>query len=432
MRDNDIVEDFLLRPVPEAETLSGLKIATVLIALGLTLPVFMMGSQIVLAQGLLNGSLIITVGCGITALLALVTSLIGARLRVSTYVLLTMVFGQVGGKALNLMFAAMLIGWFANVADLLSVQLSSAVAATYGVSIPPIAYSTVALVLMTLTGTFGFRMMERFASLIVPLLFAFMIYVLFLAFGDGRIGAAVLKSGDGSLTVVDGLSAVVGSVILAGVLAPDFTRYARDGKAATRSVLALAIGYPLIMLIAAIPALVVNSADTMDVMMKLGLPSLALVVLALSTWSSNTGNLYSSTLTLATVLTKWPIWRLGLIGFVCAWLAAYFNASAYFVPFLVWMGVAAIPVAGVYVSAYLVHRSAPQQLANGSIQFKTKNFGAWLLGTVVGSGSVMTAGFIVPVPALEGLAASVFAFLLLHNRDLLPANRRRSEDPTAA
>ncbi|PDT43911.1 hypothetical protein CO661_32230 [Sinorhizobium fredii] len=214
-----------------------------------------MGSQIVLAQGLLKGSFIITVGCGITALLALMSSLIGARPRVSTYVLLTMVFGGVGGKVLNLMFAVMLIGWFANVADMLSVQLSGAVASTYGVSISPIVYSTVALVLMTLTGMFGFRIMERFASLMVPILSAFMLYVLFLSIGGDHIGPALARSGDGSLTATDGLSAVVGSVILAGVLAPDFTRYARDGRAAARSVLALAIGYPFIMLMAAIPAL---------------------------------------------------------------------------------------------------------------------------------------------------------------------------------
>ncbi|NVD43377.1 cytosine permease [Ensifer sp. HO-A22] len=432
MRDNDLIEDFLLRPVPEAETLSGLKIATVLIALGLTLPVFTMGSQIVLAQGLAKGSLIIALGCGITALVALVTSLIGSRLRVSTYVLLTMVFGNFGGKLLNLMFAVMLIGWFANVADMLSAQLSGAVASTYGVSISPIVYSTVALMLMTLTGTFGFRIMERFASVMVPILSAFMLYVLFLAIGDDTIGSAISKGGDGSLTATDGLSAVVGSVILAGVLAPDFTRYARDGKAAARSVLALAIGYPLIMLMAAIPALVVSSADTMDVMMQLGLPSLALVVLALSTWSSNTGNLYSSTLTLATVFTKRPIWQLGLIGFVCAWLAAYLNASNYFVPFLVWMGVAAIPVAGVYICAYVLHRAAPERLADCSGSFRAKNFVAWLLGTAIGSGSVMTAGFLVPVPALEGLAGSVLAFLLLNNKALFEVARERREDPTAA
>ncbi|WP_042779069.1 cytosine permease [Sinorhizobium fredii] len=167
-------------------------------------------------------------------------------------------------------------------------------------------------------------------------------------------------------------------------------------------------------------------------MIRLGLPSLALAVLALSTWSSNTGNLYSSTLTLGTVLTKRPIWQLGLVGFCCAWLAAYFNASTYFVPFLVWMGVAAIPVAGVYISTYALHRSAPERLAECSTRFKLKNFAAWILGTAVGSGSVMMSGFIIPVPALEGLIASVLAFLLLHNWELLPQAKQKREGPTAA
>lgn len=94
------------------------------------------------------------------------------------------------------------------------------------------------------------------------------------------------------------------------------------------------------------------------------------------------------------------------------------------------MGVAAIPVAGVYISACALYRSAPERLAECSTRFKVKNFAAWMLGA--GSGSVIASGFIIPVPALEGLAASVLAFVLLHNWELLSQAKQGREDPTAA
>lgn len=426
MRDNDLVEDFTLRPVPVEETISGLKIGIVLIALGMTLPIFSLGSQIVLAQGLLKGAVIMILGCGITALVGLATSLIGARVRVSTYVILTAVFGEAGGKLLNLMLAIILIGWFANVADMLGVQLSLALMSLYGLAVPAIACTTVALVLMTLTGIFGFKIMERFASVIVPVLLAFMLYVIYLSLARGDVGVALLRSGDGSLTVSQAVSAVLGSVILAGVLAPDFTRYARDEKAASRSVLALAVGYPCIMLLAAVPALILQSSDTMDIMVKLGLPSLALVVLALATWSSNTGNLYSSTLTLATVFPKRPIWQLGLVGFCCAWIASFFNASTYFVPFLVWLGIAAIPIAGVYVSAYFLLGAEPGKLVRRPVQFRLKNLAAWFFGTIVGCSSVLMDGFVIPAPALEGLVASILAFVVFNYGQIIGKSVPRS------
>ncbi|WP_164829629.1 hypothetical protein [Sinorhizobium meliloti] len=96
------------------------------------------------------------------------------------------------------------------------------------------------------------------------------------------------------------------------------------------------------------------------------------------------------------------------------------------------MGVAAIPVAGVYISACALYRSAPERLAECSTRFKVKNFAAWMLGAAVGSGSVIASGFIIPVPALEGLAASVLAFVLLHNWELLSQAKQGREDPTAA
>ncbi len=428
MSQQDLVEDFSLKPVPDGETLPGFKIAIVILAIGFTLPLFALGAQITQAQGIARGAAACFLGCSLVAALSLATSVLGGRLRLSTYVLLTLTFGRAGGRFINLILAVTLLGWFANVGDMLGTSVSETLRSFYHVSVPPFACTAIGLVLMTLTAIFGFRMMERFASVMVPLLSLFMIYVVMLSIERGGASTALEHRGDGSLSFVDAVSAVVGSVILTAVLAPDFTRYARSDRAAIFSIAGLAIGYPLIMLIAAVPAAILGQSDIMKIMISLGVPGLAIVMLVLATWTSNTGNLYSSTLTLATVFPSKPTWQLGVGGAAIALVAAFFHISDYFVPFLIVLGMAAIPIAGVYVpDRWFFGPRHPEvtdvrQLA----KIRPRNTIAWVGGTVIGYVSFATGGLITPIPAVDALGATVLLWILAHPAALTSACRPRT------
>ena len=426
MSEHDLVEDYTLQPVPAEQTMRGRQIAMVILAIGFTLPVFALGAQVTQAQGLVRGTIACFAGCLLAALLSLPTSFIGARLRLSTYVILMLSFGRVGGRIVNLMLAATLIGWFANVADILGVSVSASLGASYGVTVPAFACTAIALVLMTLTGIFGFRLMERFATLLVPVLCAFMGYVLYLALAQASPTAALARPGTGDLSFADAVSAVFGLVVLTAVLSPDFTRYARRPSSALLAMSALGIGYPLIMLIAAVPAAVFGEADIMRIMVSLGLTTGALIVLVLATWASNTGNLYSATLTLATVAPRVPVWQLGVGTALFALVAGYFHVSDYFVPFLVLLGIAAVPVAGVYCCVFFFSRPAMTPSAGEAIPaFRHRNLTAWVGGSAVGYASSSLGGFLCPLPALEALAATAVLWLALHASVLAGPSRRR-------
>ena len=413
MSKHEIVEDFTLQPVPTEQTLSGLKIGVVILALGFTLPLLSLGTQIAKAQGIERASAVFFIGCLLVSLLSLATSLIGARQRVSTYVILEHTFGTIGGRLCNGLLGLSLLGWFSNVADLLGTAVSDTLRNVWGVEISAFVCTTCGIALMTTTAIFGFRLMERFASIVVPILCAFMLYIVYTSLQIGSIGRALAMQGDQSIGFVDGISAVVGLVILTAVLAPDFTRYARNGRAAILSVAALALGFPLIMLIAAIPATIFGQADIMTIMADLQMPGVALLLFVLSTWTSNTGNLYSMTLTTATILPRTPVWQLGVGGALVAVVAAYFHISAYFVSFLVLLGIGTIPVAGIYVcEAFLGKQASGADAPVPTI--RPANVAAFLIAAGAGYLSAFSGGLLLPIPALEGLLWAVVAWMLLN------------------
>jgi cytosine permease len=207
------------------------------------------------------------------------------------------------------------------------------------------------------------------------------------------------------LTTVDAMSSVIGAIVLTAVLAPDLTRYARSDRSALVSVLGMVVGFPAALLLAAIPAAVYGERDLMDVMTLLRIPGIAIVVLVISTWTSNTSNLYSATLTLATLFkgrsTRW----LGLGGAVVALIAAAAGISDYFIPLLIGLGVISAPLAGVYVVDFFIARPRPASALT-----------AWLLGSGVGLAETYSGHSVTGIPAVDSILVAGLGHILMKVR----------------
>jgi len=384
----------------------------VIMGIGATLPMFTLGTQIAGALGLGAAVGIAVAACGLVALLAMLTSVVGARCRLSTYQILAFSFGARGAQLINLMLAIMLIGWFATTADMLGGAVQHAVVGLSGhygeaATTPKWLYTLGALSLMTLTGIFGFRVMEHLARVTVPLLTALMGYVVWLSISRNGLGTALARVGDHSLAAIDALSSVIGAIVLTAVLAPDLTRYARDDRNALVSVLGVALGYPAALLLAAVPAAVYGKHDIMDVMTLLRIPGIAIVILVVSTWTSNTSNLYSATLTLATLFPRRSPRTLGLWGAVVAWAAAAAGIADYFIPLLIVLGILSAPLAGVYVvDFFLLRRGSHSTGAHGGA------LAAWALGSACGLVATYSGHSLTRIPAVDSIliAAAGHAF----------------------
>lgn len=423
-------QDFAVAPVPDAATVRGLQIAIVIAGIGATLPMFTLGTQIAGSLGLGAAVGIAVTACGLVALLGMLTSVVGARCRLSTYQILAFSFGTRGAQLINLMLAIMLIGWFATTADMLGGAVQHAVAGLWGHSCAKWIYTLAALSLMTLTGIFGFHVMEHFARVTVPLLTALMGYVVWLSISRNGLAPGLARAGDHSLSAIDALSSVIGAIVLTAVLAPDLTRYARDDRNALMSVLGVALGYPAALLLAAIPAGVYGKHDIMDVMTLLQIPGIAILILVISTWTSNTSNLYSATLTLATLFPRRSTRTLGLWAATVALAAAVAGIAEYFIPLLIVLGILSAPLAGVYVvdfflirrGAYSTDELARLPLVRGGALL------AWALGCVWGLVSTHSGHSLTRIAAVDSILIAAVTHALL-NATWLRRRMLRAQGP---
>ena len=344
--------DYSRTKVPEDKTVKGIQIASIIVGIGVTLPVFFVGSEVTQAVGLSTASWIFFGVCIILSVLCGMTAIIGNRTRLSTYMLLHFSFGKKGTQIINILIAITLLGWYAVTVEIFGQALSDAFKQLLGVKFSLPMGIIIGSVLMTITSIYGFRVIERFSSIAVPIMLFFVIYVLFVTTSENNISSLLNIHGNNDMTIVQAISAVVGMVILTPVLMPDYSRFARTDKDSLISVLGLTVGFPLVLLAGGIPSLITGEIDIMKIMIGLSLTIPALFILVFSTWTTNTANLYSTQLTLATVFTKTKDAKLGIAASLIGTLLALFGIATYFIDFLNISSIFIPPISAIFIADF--------------------------------------------------------------------------------
>ena len=270
---------------------------------------------------------------------------------------------------------------------------------------------------MTLTAMFGFKLIERFSELAVPVLALFMLFVVYAVFQQTTPTEIMSIPGSGSMSLGTAISTVIGANILMAVSGPDLTRYAHNGMEGIKSVLGLAIGYPIILLVSGIPTLVVGEIDIMKIMIGLGVAVPALYILVFSTWTTNTVNLYSSVLTLATVFTKTPDWKIALYASVVGTGSAVLGIMDFFLPFVLFLGIVTTPLAGVYIADFFFIQHGNYNIDDlpRSTTIKYPAFIAWIAGAACAYFATYEMISFTTIPAIDSLIASFVIYLLIKN-----------------
>ena len=377
--------DYTRIKVPENKTVHGINIAAIIVGIGVTLPTFYVGGEVAQAIGLSKSlwvfilvNLVLGILCGITAI-------IGNRTRLSTYMLLHFSFGKKGTLFINCLIGITLLGWYAVTVEIFGEALTDSFKHLLGINVP-ISISIIGgSILMTITAIFGFKIVERFSVLTVPLLIVFLIYVLYSTVDSQSIESILNIKGNASLSITEAISAIVGLTILTPVLMPDFSRFARTDKDSLISVLALVIGFPIILLAGAIPSLMTGEIDIMKIMISLSLTIPAFIILVFSTWTTNTSNLYSTQLTLSTIFRKQKIATLGIIASAIGTLIAAIGIATHFIDLLSILSVLIPPISAIFIADFFFIKKQKYDLND----FDTlPDFGfsaiiSWILSCVV-------------------------------------------------
>ena len=377
--------DYTRIKVPENKTVHGINIAAIIVGIGVTLPTFYVGGEVAQAIGLSKSlwvfilvNLVLGILCGITAI-------IGNRTRLSTYMLLHFSFGKKGTLFINCLIGITLLGWYAVTVEIFGEALTDSFKHLLGINVP-ISISIIGgSILMTITAIFGFKIVERFSVLTVPLLIVFLIYVLYSTIESQSLESILNINGNASLSITEAISAIVGLTILTPVLMPDFSRFARTDKDSLISVLALVIGFPIILLAGAIPSLMTGEIDIMKIMISLSLTIPAFIILVFSTWTTNTSNLYSTQLTLSTIFRKQKIATLGIIASAIGTLIAAIGIATHFIDLLSILSVLIPPISAIFIADFFFIKKQKYDLNDFDTlpDFGISAIISWILSCVV-------------------------------------------------
>ncbi len=404
--------------MPDDQSVPGYRVAIVCIAIAFTLTGLYTGSELGLALGLRAGIRATVLGSIILAVMSIPAAIVGARTRLSTYMIVRNVFGESGSKLVNLVLATVLLGWYAVTAELFGRTCFITVNEYFpGLHMPAFAYTIACSVAVIGTTIFGFRAIERLSLFVAPLLVALTVYVAYRALQHNSWDA--IAAIHGTELVPDlgrGVSAVVGGMIANVVLMPDMTRYSRTVfDCALISVTGNGVGAGVALVLAMLPALAFGEQDPMKYMVTLKLLGIAFTTLVVSTWSINTVNLYSTGLVVSTALPHTRYQRIVIGSGVVGTVFAVVGVADRLIDFLVLLGLIVPPIAAVYLADFFLLRRRDYFTADHIAQGGATNINgivACVSGAALGVTLYFTKASLTGVPTIESFVSAGCLYLI--------------------
>ena len=354
----DLLEDYATQPVPRGIAVGGFRIALINTALAFSLPALLTGAQLSSVTRPAELFTAILAGGLIVAVIGTAVGLVGVRNRLSTYMLLAHPFGVRGAVLVNLCLALSLFGWFGVNVHLFGQAGSELTAALADYPVDSRVFVVAGGILMTAGAICGFKSVQRLATLIVPLqvlVVALLARSLFAGTGTGEPVESPVQS---VLTRGESISAVVGSFIVAAVVMSDFTRYGRSWRdAALASFVPYFIAASVTYSITAFAANATGEADIIRLMITAGLGLFSFVLVIVSSWITNSVNLYGCSLSIAAVFPRLGEWKIAVFSGLAGIAVAFMGILDHYVDFIFSLSFLFAPVAGILLADYfVVHR----------------------------------------------------------------------------
>lgn len=342
---------------------------------------------------------------------------IGAQTRMSSYLLTRIAFGDHGAGLVNIAFAISLLGWFGININLFAEGVSGLSVTLFGGTPSNLVLSLVAAACMTGLTFAGFKAINLLATLMVPILAIVTFILAYNALSVTSLPDLMAAEKTAELTIGQGISAIVGAIIIGAIILPDITRFVRSWRGAIGvTLVSYMIVQFMVMVAASLASGATGSGDILEIMLQFGLGLGAFVIVITGSGVLNALNLYSTVLSIKATFPKLSqtllIVGLGVFGAG----AALLNLLDIFVIFLIYLSIIFIPVAGVVIADYLVIRRDDyriEQLDNNR-KFAPKAFGAWAIGAA--AALAMSEG-LIPSPsgisAIDAIVLTAVSYLAL-------------------
>lgn len=427
----DDTSEFAVIAINDTQLVSWPRVAAVAAMVAFSLPTFVTGLEVGAELSAANTAWAIFWGSVIIFAIGAVTGIIGAKSRLSSYLLVRIAFGDKGAAFVNIAFAISLLGWFGVNINLFMDAVAGLGQTIWGIALPPVGLAIFASACMTLTTLIGFKAINLLASLLVPVLAVVTFLFAKSALSQNSLPEIFAIEKAETMTTGDGISAIVGAIIIGAIILPDITRFVRHWSGAIyTSIIAYVVVQLAVMGAAAMAGTVSGKSDVLEIMLDMNLGLGAFIIVISGSWVLNSLNLYSAVLSTKATFPKLKTLSLtiglGAIGVI----AALLNILDGFVTFLFYLSVIFIPVAGVLIiDALFIRPNAYQiQTLEDNRGLNWKGFAAWAVGAVYAI--VASEGYVLPLTKIAAMDAVLLSGILYIV--LAWTERKASNDPIEA
>lgn len=397
--------EFAAVPIRDEQLVAWPRVAAIAAMVGFSLPTFLTGLEVFAGLSPIDAMWALFWGSLIVTLVGCVTGYIGASDRMSSYLLVRVAFGDKGAAIVNIAFAISLMGWFGLNINLFMDTVGRLAADMWGMNIPKIILAILASFCMTLTTLVGFKAINLLSTLLIPILVIVTALFTKSAFANHSFSDFLAMEkparaiGENAMSIGDGISWVVGAIIIGAIILPDITRFIRKASGAVYTAIICYLVVQLLVNLAAGLAGVssgvfesyfdAEGVSRTDVILKLmldvNLGFGAFLIIIAGSWVLNSLNLYSTVLstkaTFPNLNTKWLTIGLGVIGVV----AALLNILGAFEIFLWYLSIIFIPVAGVLIidRCFIRPKAYNLDTLKRNNRLNVPAFIAWAIGAFV-------------------------------------------------
>ncbi|MDD2957858.1 MAG: cytosine permease [Lachnospiraceae bacterium] len=255
--------------------------------------------------------------------------------------------------------------------------------------------------IMLATACAGFKGLKWLNYIAVPLLVLVCLYGLIAGIISNNGAQAIANYAPAeSAGLIFGISMVVASFALGGVISADYCRFAKTRSDVIKSSIVGVIPAGLFMLLTgSLMSIVSGQYDISAILASLGVPILGLIALVLATWTTNVTNAYSGGLALSNLLgfdeSKFKI-TTGIAGGIGTLLAAFGLLNA-FQEFLSLMSALIPPLAGVIIAAYWISGKGKKENFTFVKGFSAQGVIAYVIGALF---ACITGGAFANLPGL--------------------------------
>lgn len=402
-------QDYATTPVSSESSVGAWRIGLILMGAMIALPSFMMGAELAHSLGAAGAIRACLLGGIVLMLVAIPAAYAGARSRLSTYMLISQAFGSIGGHWVNGMLSLSLLGWFGVIAMMFGDAMAAVTPNTWG-GLSATTWAIGGCLLMIGSNFIGFKALDVLSWITTPLkvlLLGVSCWFAYRQFGLDFLNAEV----NPAYPISTGVSIVVGGIAVGTLLTPDICRYARSPRDAMLAcLLAFGLGFPLVLTLAGFPSMATHERDLVPIMLALGLGLPAMLVILLASWSTNTYNLYASTLVWGSIKPLVPRWQLALLAGLLGSACGLAGISERLTQYLMLLSIVLPPIGGVYLCNYYLSIRQSKVVVR---KWQLEAFVGWSFGVAAAAFQDLWHFTLTTVPALDSLLVAAATYLIV-------------------